>query len=995
MKYQSKKILPLAIALASSAAFAQQDNENEETDYDASLEEVYVEGVRNAELNARAAERNKDNFSSIVTQDDAGNFSDQNAAELLRRMPGITLQKSEGEGKFVSLRGLGPGMVSVRMDGGVMANAGGGSNGDLENRAFSLDGLPTDVLQSIEVNKSLTPDMDLDAIGGSINVKTLSALDRGEDSIKLRAQNYVQDQAEENSPKLTLQGSNILMDDKLGVAYTASWEERTTQGYETRHHSSTLPNYVETDGTRMLVPWEFETRQENAERERVAALVNLEYEPDDGSRYRLKLNHTSYEDVDVALREYYRFNLSDNENVYYLDPAKGVFGGTSVDLQHQYFIQESKVTTNTFAFSGENRFGDGWEAQYEITSSHSENEKPDGRRVQFRVRELAALGRSDSGFVNGQIVDPDWLADAAGVDSIAGAGGHSGAGYQMGEASQRYMKYDNLFMENSLREDSVDQFTFDLRKDFQTGFVNYFKTGVNIRQRERNFDKNRASIVPEDKSGLGCDDLECVDMASSTLGDYPTFIPENGNFDHAFITNGAAEQLIAGTRAIGDNYDPGESEVESTRRDYDLSEDASAIYAMAEFQVLPDATLIAGARYTQTKFDSTGYFSIRNDRNESDETLNSFDIGLPLEDVSNEYGNFLPALHYRHELSERLLGRAALWTSYSRPDFGKSRAFFEVRDRVIFCNTDPESEFNGECNEDPSDIGSERGDLEYQQQYFTMSEDNTVRIGNPSLDPMQSTNLDMSLSWYGDYTFLEAALFYKDISDFIVSASGVNITISELGFDVPVEQVDLFHIDPDLTVTNAETYLNGNKAKVYGTELSFSHYFDGTWEHHKVGRWLDNIFVQANATLQQSDGDVGETVRVDSIQLPEQADTAANLTLGWENDSLSVRMIANYTGEILKRIGSCTAADMEADAALGYADNCVAWADVYQDQSTTFDIKATYRVNDSTQVYLDAINITDSVDEYFFAGNEDSGGAMLFDVEQYGPGYQLGLTMDF
>lgn len=996
MKLHSKKTLPLAIALASTAAFAQQETEIEKNaEYDAALEEVYVEGVRNAELNARAAERNKDNFSSIVTQDDAGNFSDQNAAELLRRMPGITLQKSEGEGKFVSLRGLGPGMVSVRMDGGVLANAGGGSNGDLENRAFSLDGLPTDVLQSIEVNKSLTPDMDLDAIGGSINVKTLSALDRGENTIKLRAQNYLQDQAEENSPKLTLQGTNILMEDTLGVAYTASWEERTTQGYETRHHSSSLPNYVESDGNRMLVPWEFETRQENAERERMAALVNLEYQPNDSSRYRLKLNHTSYEDVDVALREYYRFNLSDSDNVYYLDPANRVFGGTSVDLQHQYFIQESKVTTNTISLGGENRFGDGWEAQYEVVSSHSENEKPDGRRVQFRVRELAALGRSDSGFINGQIVDPNWLAEAAGVDSVAGAGGHSGAGYRMGEVSQRYMKYDNLFMEDSLREDSVDQFSFDLRKDFNSGLVNYLKTGVSIRQRERNFDKNRASIVPEDKAGLGCDDLDCVGMASSTLGDYSTYIPENVNFDHAFITKPDAERLIAGTRAIGDNYDPGESEVESTRRDYDLSEDTSAIYAMAEFQVLPEATLIAGARYAQTKFASTGYFAIRNDRNEADESLDSFDIGLPLQDVENEYGNFLPALHYRHELSDRLLGRAALWTSFSRPDFGKSRAFFEVRDRVIFCNTDPESEFNGECNEDPADIGSDRGNLEYQKQYFTMSENNTVRIGNPALDPMKSTNLDLSLSWYGENTFLEAALFYKDINDFIVSASGVDITISELGFHVPVEQVDLFHIDPDLTITNAETYINGNQAKVYGTELSFSHYFDGTWEDHKIGRWLDNIFVQANATLQNSDGEVGETVRVDSIQLPEQADAAANLTIGWENDDFSVRMIANHTSEILKRIGSCTAADMEADAALGYAENCVAWADVYQDQSTTFDVKATYRVNDGTRLYLDAINITDSVDEYFFVGNADSGGAMLFDVEQYGPGYQLGLTVDF
>lgn len=1002
MKQHSKKILPLAIAFASSAAFAQQANDTaeENTEFDAALEEIYVEGVRGADLNARASERSKDNFSSVVTQDDAGNFSDQNAAELLRRMPGITLQKSEGEGKFVSLRGLGPGMVSVRMDGGVLANAGGGSNGDAEDRAFSLDGLPTDVLSAIEVNKTLTPDMDLDAIGGSINVKTLSALDRGEDGYKIRVQNYYQDQAEENSPKVTLEGTNILMEDKLGVAYVASWENRKTQGYETRHHASTQPKYLTSGDDRMLAPWEFETRQENAERERVAALINLDYQPNDSSRYRLKLNHTSYEDVDVALREYYRFNAEGD--VPYLDTDNQVFGVTSVDLQHQYFIQESKVSTNTFAFSGENRFGSGWEAQYELTSSRSENEKPDGRRVQFRVRDLAAIGRTDSGSVNGQIVDPDWLKEVSGESSLSGTGGHSGAGYVMGEVSQANMKYDNLFMEDSLRDDAVDQLSFDLRKDFDSGQVNYFKTGLQVRQRERNFDKNRASIVPEDRAGLGCDlDLECAKLASSTLGDYTTYIPENGNFDHAFITVSEAERLIAGTRAIGDNYDQEEKEVESTRLDYDLSEDASAIYAMAEFQVLPEATLIAGARYSQTKFKSTGYFSVRNDRNEDGKSLESFDIGLPLEDVENDYNLFLPSLTYRHEITEKLLGRAALWTSYSRPDFGKSRAFFEVRDRVIFCNTDPtfdpeDYEDKTRCGDDPEDITPNDGeDLDYQAQFLAMSPENTVRIGNPSLEPMKSVNLDMSLSWYGESNFLEAAAFYKDISDFIVSASGVDVTISELGFHVPVEQVDLFHIDPNLTITNAETYLNGEKAKVYGVELSYNQYFDGMWEDNNIGRWLDNIFVQANATLQTSDGQVGDTVRVGSVQLPEQADSTANLTVGWENDIFSVRLIANYTGEILKRIGSCTRADKTADTALGYAKNCAAWADVYQDQSTTFDVKATYRVNDAIRVYLDGINITDSVDEYFFVGNADSGGAMLFDVEQYGPGYQLGFTMDF
>lgn len=994
-----KQILAVAIAMATSASLTAQETEQEQetNSADISLEEVYVEGVRSADLNARAAERSKDNFSSIVTQDDAGNFSDQNAAELLQRMPGITLQKNEGEGKFVSLRGLGPGLVSVRMDGGTMANAGGGTDETLEDRAFSLDSLPSDVLQSIEVNKSLTPDMDLDAIGGSINVKTLSALDRGKNSFKLRAQNYYQDQAEENSPKFTLQGTNLLLDETLGVAYTVSQEKRVTRGYETRHHATTLPSYVTVDGQTMLIPWEFETRQENAERERFAGLLNLEYQPNDNSRYHLKFNHTSYSDEDIALREYYRFNYSDSDDVAYLDPGNNLFGGGSVDLQQQFFIQESEVSTNTLALGGENRFGEGWEMDYEVVTSRSENEKPDGRRVQFRLRELNALGQSDEGYLNGQIISGPQLSELVESGTI-GTGAISGAnGYQYGSASQPNLGYDNLFLEESLREDAVDQFSLNLRRDWtDSSLLNYVKGGIKAQQRERSNDKNRASVVPFDRSVAGCNgDEVCRDLAGARLGTFETYIPENTNFDHAFITQWEAERLIAATRAIGDSYDEEEREVDSTKLDYELNEDIAAAYLMAEFQVLPEATLIAGARYESTQFESTGYMALRNDRNEDSEGLESFDIALPLENTGNKYNNFLPALHYRHELSENLLGRAALWTSFSRPDFGKSRAFFEVTDRVIFCNTDPNSEFNGECNEDPSDIGSTRGDVDYQAQFFEMSADNSVRIGNPKLDPMKATNLDLSLSWYGEDTFLEGALFYKDISDFIVDASGVDIAISNLPFRLPVEQVTMFQIPDDLVITNATTYLNGESASVYGTELSYSQYFDGRWEDHAVGRWLDNIFIQSNLTVQKSDGKVGDTVRAGSIQLPEQADLAANLTLGWENDALSVRLIGNYTGEILKRIGSCTVADQQADAAVGFAENCQEWADIYQDESVTFDVKATYRLMDGVRLYVDAINITDSVGQYYFVGNEASGGRMLFDVEQYGPGYQLGLTVDF
>ncbi|MCQ3828642.1 TonB-dependent receptor [Microbulbifer elongatus] len=996
-----KQILAVAIAMAASTSLmAQEANQQAEEkkaeeSSDFSIEEVYVEGVKSAELNARQAERNKDVFSSVITQDDSGNFADQNVAESLQRLPGITLQSSEGEGKFINLRGLGPGFVSVQMNGSEMANSGGGA-ADSESRGFSLDALPADVLQSIEVLKSLTPDMDLNSIGGSVNVTTISALDRGEDTIKLRAQGAFQEQSGESSPKLTLQGTNIFADETIGFSYSLSYENRVTEGYESRAHDASLPRFITLDGadSPMLIPFELQNRQENAERERIAGIFDLEYRPNDNSNYYARFSNTVFTDEDTALREYYRWGQASDSEVVYLDPANNVFGTGGMDLQQQFFIQESESDTKVFSLGGENLFGNNWALDYEISHSNATQDSPDGRRVQFRARKLSALGATGEDYLNGQIVHPDQLSDLAGGAEVPDVGGFGPSGYQYGETVQPYMLYDNLFMEESFREDTIDQAMANLRKDFDLGPVNYIKTGFRIKNRERNRDKNRVSIVPNDKRVAGCaGDEVCLENAGARLGDFETFMPDNPLFDHAFITAAEAERLIAATRQIADSYDPEQRELESTRNDYEITEDTAAAYIMGEFQVTETGALIAGVRYEKTDFNSTGYLSIRNDREESADQLESFDIAVPLDDTANAYDGFFPSLHYRDELREDLLLRASIWTSFTRPSFDEARAYAQVRDRVIFCNYDTAANLGDDnCSDRPADLQGDIADADftdaYKSQNMTMSADNVLEIGNPKLDAMTATNFDVSLGWYAsENLFIQGAAFYKQIDDFIVEVAGANLNLSDLPYTLPVDQVTMFNIPSDLQLSNAQTYLNGDRAEVYGLEVTYNQYF--------VEGLLANFFIQSNFTLLHSEADVGDSVRAESIRMPEQADVTVNTTLGWENNDFSVRFITNYRSEILKRIGSCTADDIAADAALGYSQNCAAWSDVYQDAGITYDIKATYNVNDNVKLYLDAVNITDQSNIQYFEGNEYSNGHMMFLSETYGPTYQLGVNVQF
>ncbi len=983
----------VGVALHSVAPGLAAQEQAEQSSSNAPIEEIVVRGVRAAEINAREMEREKNNFSSIITTDDAGNFADQNAAETLQRLPGITLQREEGEGRFINLRGLGPSFTAVSMDGSELANGSGG-DGTAEGRGFSLDSVTADLLQAIVVNKTLTPDMDLNSIGGSVDLRTVSALDRGRNTLKLKAQGIYQDLGEQTSPKLTLQGTRLLAEETFGVSAAFSWEERETQGYETFTHDSSRPRLVTVGQQSMIVPFELQNRQENARRERFGGNLDFDWRPTDHSRYFARYSRTEFTDEDLAFREYYRFAQASANEIVYLDPGNNTFGMGGGDLQQHVFFQDGTVATEAFSVGGSNELGGGWKMEYDLSRSNADFDKPDARRVQFRIADLTMLGRSGSEFINGQMVAPQQLAELAGVTAVPGSSGFGPAGYRLGELTQANALYDNIFMEDSFRNDVIEQASFNLTKTFDQGFIDYLKTGGKVKLRTRDRIKTRKSVVPGDKAIQGCaGDLDCVAAARSVLGDFDTRRLDSPAFDHALITPSEAARLLALTRPIADNFDPTNSEVESTRHNYEIEEDATAAYLMGNFRLSERSDMIVGMRYERTDFNSTGFLSLRNDREESTDQLESFDIAVPLPDTRNSYDGLFPSLHYRSELSDKLLLRASAWTSFARPDFDQARARFEVTDRVTFCNNDPAANLGANnCSDNPANLqGSLPSSVytdEYKRTHLEFAPQNSVTVGNPKLQPADAKNLDLSLGWYANRNlFLQGALFYKKIDDFIVEANGVNIALDQLPFSVPVNLVERFVIPGDVNLTNVRTFLNGDSAEVYGAELTYVQYF--------TEGWLNHFFVQSNLTWLDSKAEVGDTVRVGNVPLPEQADVTANATVGWENDVFSVRLVGNYRSKLLKRIGACTAADVAADAALGLPQNCQTWADIYQGSQTRLDARASVRLWRKATLFFDATNITDKVDYFYYQGNALSGGRQLFRSADYGSTYELGLTVDF
>ena len=117
-------------------------------------------------------ERTADNIIQVLPAEVIRSLPNANMADALGRLPSVTLERDEGEGKYVQVRGLEPRLTNTLIDGMNVPSPESGV------RQIKFDSIPADIVESVEINKTLLPNMDGDGIGGSINLITKSATDQ-------------------------------------------------------------------------------------------------------------------------------------------------------------------------------------------------------------------------------------------------------------------------------------------------------------------------------------------------------------------------------------------------------------------------------------------------------------------------------------------------------------------------------------------------------------------------------------------------------------------------------------------------------------------------------------------------------------------------------------------------------------------------------------------------------------------------------------------------
>ncbi|WP_313275004.1 TonB-dependent receptor plug domain-containing protein, partial [Stenotrophomonas sp.] len=142
------------------------------------LERIEVRAQREAQIRAVEMKRDANGVQDAVASDSMGDYPDMNVAESLQRLPGVSVTRDQGEGRFVVIRGLDAALNSVSIDGIAIGTP------EDASRAAPLDVIPSESTERLRVIKAATPDMPGDAIGGAVVVESASAFDRDGRSLK-------------------------------------------------------------------------------------------------------------------------------------------------------------------------------------------------------------------------------------------------------------------------------------------------------------------------------------------------------------------------------------------------------------------------------------------------------------------------------------------------------------------------------------------------------------------------------------------------------------------------------------------------------------------------------------------------------------------------------------------------------------------------------------------------------------------------------------------
>jgi TonB-dependent receptor len=966
-----------------------------------SIDEVVVTGIRGSLERAMDTKRDASGVVDAISAEDIGKFPDTNLAESLQRISGVSINRVNGEGSEVTVRGFGGGFNLVTLNGRQMpsANVGTITGNPLDqgasgtSRSFDFSNLASEGVRGLQVYKTGRSSVATGGIGATINVQTIRPLDSAGTQASIGVKAVDDTSGDDVTPEVSGLYSWTNDDSTFGVSVFGSFQERdsgsrhsSVEEFGLRTWDSSNPDNLANlgivsdativnapnDGQLVYRPTNLGLGVNADERERTNGLLTVQFAPNDEMTITADVSYAENVQDSRSLIDGLWFNGTVDYVEYDGNPvvaapvifAEDVSGGK--DFFFQNLDMGTKDTLESIGLNLDWNVSDKLNLRFDMASSEAESggNGPLGNNVLRLNVAGATAGWQAVDF--GQEI-PQGVASID--DSSKGNDNGIFDAPDVGSQVTQFTKSDQIA--------KIDQFSFDgtfvasdnVEVDFGLGFMSseMQQTRVGGSNALGGWGVDAPGDIPE---GLIEQVSTLAEFDYSGSGVAGVSQPDG---ETAPIALGSVSWLtdpVTLLNAIaGDyGYDPANMPINSTA-DNLVEEDTVSIYS----QVKMDGEIggmalnvVAGLRWEETEVTSTSQQSVPSAFVWESNNDFSFTLGTGVDSLAEDYtySSLLPSLDISVDITDSLKARASFSKTLARPTYSDMYTATSV--------------------EAPSRI-THLGDKPSASQ------------GNARLDPLESNNFDLSVEYYyGDANYFSVGYFQKNVSNFVGiqqsdqslfglrDATASNSTflsqaIDELASLGLAESEDrLFSMTAILQnmgdfsgATGAEAYTN---AMAGGTEQEGHDAIFSAYDVTPVGTDPEIQFAVKSPTNAQDaeiygfeiasqhffgdtgfgyqfnytmvEGDIGydngSNPDEDQFALPGLSDTL-NLVAIYEKDGLSARLAYNWRDNFLNQVNRSVGSTRNPE---------------YVDEFEQLDLNVSYEFDSGVTLSLDAINLT-------------------------------------
>ncbi|WP_416306640.1 TonB-dependent receptor [Neptunicella sp. SCSIO 80796] len=951
------------------AVFAQDATQNTTDPND--VEVIQIQGIRGGVIAGLEVKRNSDVIVDAISAEDIGKFPDANLAEALQRIPEVSIDRDSGEGRFVTIRGLGPEFNSVLLNGRHVAST-------EPTRAFSFDTIAAELVSELKVYKTQNASLSEGGLGGTVSAITARPLSYDGLQIRGSIKAGYEAEAEKTTPQGSFLISNTFADRTIGALLAVSLQSRKNRVYQTnssgiRTQGTFLSSYksayayvayTNLDYDAVYRPVEISRNVKDEDRDRLGISGVLQFRPNNN--------------LDVTLDYLYsKFKVQSTTNqvsnwigaVYAPSPYAGGQFGMPSESDMLTDISQTEVDENGVFTRISNGISWGTGQAY-------------NRLDDFRDTTTQMLGANVSYAFSDDIkmnLDAAW---SKAKDSNPGLNSRRSLEVINGETIVIDLSQDVPFItqtpdsflakpENAqnLRVrrqfdygEDVDAENVDVKLDFVINSLKDLtvRTGFAYETAEKSSDtyetpdfvqtlyhQSTSTGTPFPDGGFEQISDGIMQVDSTKLGQ-----PGSSNNDIFLINLDAFNALINDPQfasSVAEQYGSDPRRGANTLRNYQafldnggfgaaLTGDSFAVKEKVFSYYLEGAydfemagmygQFTVGARYTKTDLDAVGYSRVINDLSETPCDFNPQQTclvplyadpdgpeGLTRQALSNSYDNLLPSANLKLELTDDVVLRMAASKSMTRP-------FLEdMAPKFI--------------------PGTMNADLR------------VARSNNSELTPYMSFNLDASLEWYfATGSMASIAAYKKRIDDYIVRRTVDDVVVDSIANSA----YNTFQVTMP---SNAEDI------EVSGISVNLTQVFD------------NGLGYQANHTFVNTDTEFdGTSFDETKPALPGLGDTT-NVVVFYEDGPFGARLAYNKRKKFLAN----------AQYASGYVFGEEFSEPVFAADYEQLDARVSYALFDGITVFVEGVNLTGETLRRH--GRFEN---LFVDYSNFGKRYVLGLS---